>query len=134
MGATRVDEAGGRRRVAAAEDAGVDARADGGVEVVSAEAGPVVCAREVFYAGYKLATSASNRGSLRGRLTVTDALYLITAGPDYQVLSCRGAGVASRTGQRVGSISTDVAACCDAASEEGVFDLSRLCDDRVGRG
>jgi hypothetical protein len=92
MGATRVDEAGGRRRVAAAEDAGVDVRADGGVEVVSAEAGPVVCARAVFYAGYKLATSASNRGSLRGkaysyRRTLSD--YSRPSLPSLEMSTCR---------------------------------------------
>jgi hypothetical protein len=31
-------------------------------------------------------------------------------------------------------ISTDVAACCDAAAEEGVVEGCALCDERVGRG
>jgi hypothetical protein len=31
-------------------------------------------------------------------------------------------------------ISTDVAACCDAAGEEGMVEGCALCDERVGRG
>jgi hypothetical protein len=31
-------------------------------------------------------------------------------------------------------ISTDVAACCDVAAEEGVVESCALCDERVGRG
>jgi hypothetical protein len=133
MGAARINQARGRGRVAAAEDAGVDARAERRVEAGEAEAGAVVCAREVFYAGYTLAASSLDQGSLAGRRTITDAPYLVAARPAFKVLDCGVARVAGRTGQRGGSISADVAARCDAAGEEGVFDPCRLCDGRVRR-
>jgi hypothetical protein len=133
MSAARINEARGRRRVAAAEDAGVDVRAGRRVEAIEAEAGAVVRACAVFFAGYKLAASSLDQGSLAGRLTIADALYLVAAGPACKVLDRGGARVAGRTGQRGGCISADVAACCDAAGEEGVFDLCRLCDGRVRR-
>jgi hypothetical protein len=133
MSAARINEARRCGRVTAAEDAGIDVRAGRRVEAVEAEAGAIVRARAVFFAGYKLAASSWGQGSWAGRLTVADALYLVAAGPACKVLDCGGARVAGRTGQRGGSISADVAACCDAAGKEGVFDLCRLCDGRVRR-
>lgn len=98
MGAASVYEAGRRGGVAAAQDAGVDVGAGGSFEIAAAVARAIVYACVVFYAGYKSVASSSNWWSLRGSLTVTDALYLITAGPGYTVLDCGGAAVASRTG------------------------------------
>jgi hypothetical protein len=113
MGAASVDKAARGGGVGAGKDAGVEV---GAVELVQA-AVTEACAHGVGACA-----------------VVAHTVDLIAAGPLGDILECGGAGVAGGAGDRVGSISADVAAGCDAAGKEGVVESWRMGDERPGRG